>query len=56
MPEIACAVTVATAAPLTPILFTRIRSSMIFNIEENIRNTTGVKLSPRERRTPDTML
>ena len=46
MPETACAVTVATAAPLTPILFTRIRSSMIFNIEENIRNTTGVKLSP----------
>ena len=48
--------TVATAAPATPIGFTSRISNTMFNREENTRKISGVILSPRERRIPDVIL
>ena len=46
--ETVCAITVATAAPATPILNTAINkiSNIIFKIVENIKNTSGERESP----------
>ena len=53
-PEISWLTAVATAAPATsmPQTMIRKRSSTMFTREANTRNTTGVLLSPRERRMP----
>ena len=50
-PEIPCASTVASAAPLTPIRNTMIntRSSPILRTDANAKKITGVLLSPKER-------
>ena len=51
-PEIPWEITVAQAAPATPMGMTRIkkRSRPMFSREESTKNTTGVRLSPRARK------
>ena len=58
MPDSSWLTAVATAAPATsmPQTMIRNRSSTMFTREARIRNTTGVRLSPRERRIPLAML
>ena len=58
MPAISWLTAVATAAPATSILQTMIRnrSSTMFTSEASTRKTTGVLLSPRDRRMPLAML
>ena len=50
-PEIPWEITVAQAAPATPMGMTRIknRSKAMFSREATTKNTTGVRLSPRAR-------
>ncbi len=50
-----CAMTVAIAAPRTPMPKVRInsRSSTMFTSDEKIRNTSGMKLLPIARSRPE---
>ena len=58
IPENACEITVASAAPATPIGNTMIksRSSPIFTNAASARKIRGVLLSPIDLITPDTRL
>ena len=58
IPLIACATTVAIAAPMQPHLnmITHTRSSAMFKTVDIARNTNGVLLSPTERNTLESRL
>ena len=50
-PAISCDMTVASAAPATPILndIMNSRSSTMFATDDSVRKTSGVRLSPSAR-------